>query len=71
MKFREEANGDLTVISASDADFYGFLKIEVPRRGANLFKYSRVTPYFLEALREHYIWSSKPSDFNDPLMQKH
>jgi hypothetical protein len=70
LKFREEANGDLTVIPDSAADFHRFLRIKVPGKRVHLFKYSRVTPNLLGSLRENYLWMSKPSDFNDPFDAK-
>ena len=66
MEFREEPNGDLTLIPGSAKDFHRFLGIRVPGKRRHLYKYSRVSDYLLESLREGYLWMSKPSEFNDP-----
>jgi Protein of unknown function (DUF2971) len=66
VKFEELPNGDLSIRPDSARDFYEFLGVPVPAKRKYLFKYSRVTPYLLDSLRQNYPWMSRPTDFNDP-----
>ncbi|GEM_PF-2461796 len=70
MEFREERNGDFSLIPSSAADFRRFLGLPARRKREHLFRFSRVSPHLLGSLRKGYLWMSKPGDLNDPFDSK-
>ena len=66
MKIFETENGDLTLDYGSGLNFANFLGLKNYRNVRQLYKYSSVNEYTINALEEGYLWFSKPLDFNDP-----